>query len=102
MPIVKLLYLQLIKEILDHLEDMMTLDSLFISTVSTRSRKDGSVVNRISSCSVKTVDTHNSRASEASEQKESSKTSGFFPPSNFYPNHLTHAFIPKSDFEGYR
>jgi hypothetical protein len=61
---------------LDHLEDTMTQDSLFRSTVSTRSRKGGSVVSRIPSPSVKSVDTDTSRASEANEPKEYSKTSG--------------------------
>jgi hypothetical protein len=95
-------YTQLRKEILDHLEESMTQDSLVGSTVSTRSRKGGSVVSRMSSPSVKSVDTSTSRASEANKPKESSKTSGYYSPSNFYTKHLTHAFIPKPDFEGYR
>jgi hypothetical protein len=46
---------QLCKELLDHLEDLMTQDSLVGSTVSTKSKNGGSVVSRISSPSVKSA-----------------------------------------------
>jgi hypothetical protein len=42
-------HVQLRKEIIDHLDDLMTQDSLVGSTVSTRSKKGGSVVSRVSS-----------------------------------------------------
>jgi hypothetical protein len=87
---------------IDHLEDMMTQDYLVGSTVSTRSIKAGSVVSRMSSPSIESVNTNTSRASEVSKPKESSKTPEHYPPLYFYPKHLTHAFMPKLDFEGYR
>jgi hypothetical protein len=64
-------YVLLRKELLDHLEDLMTQDSLVGSTVSTRSRskKGGSVVSRMSSPIVKSAITATSKASEISKQK---------------------------------
>jgi hypothetical protein len=70
-------YLQLRKEILYCLEDMMTPDFLVRSTISTTSRKGGSIVSRMSSPRVKSVDTNTYRASESRKTKESSKTSGY-------------------------
>jgi hypothetical protein len=95
-------YVQLCKELLDHLEDLMTQDSLVGSTVSTRSRKQGSVVSRMSPASVKSVITQTSKASEINKPKETTKTSEYYSPLDFYPTNLNHAFIPKPDFEGYR
>jgi hypothetical protein len=62
-------YSQLRKEILEHMEDMMTQDSLSGSKVSTRSRKSGSVVSRMPSPSVKSVDTNTSRHQKPENQK---------------------------------
>ena len=62
--------LQLRRDFLNHLEDLMTQDSLVGSTVSTRSKKGGSVVSRMSSPSVKSVNTKTSKASESSKPKE--------------------------------
>jgi hypothetical protein len=97
-------YVQLRKELLDHLKDLMTQDSLVGSTVSTRSRskKEGSVVSRMSSPSVKSAITEASKASEVSKPKDIAKTSEYYSPLDFYPTNLNHAFIPKPDFEGYR
>jgi hypothetical protein len=66
-------YLQLRMQLLDHLEDLMTQDSLMGSTVSTRSKKRVSVISRMSSPSVKSVNTETSKASESSKSKETSK-----------------------------
>jgi len=83
-------YLPLRKELLDYLEDLMTQDSLIGSTVSTRSKKMGSNVSRMSSPSVKSTDTKSSHASSISK------------PTDFYPKHLNHAFMPTPDFDGDR
>jgi hypothetical protein len=56
----------------------------------------------MSSPSVKSVITETSKASEASKPKETAKTSEYYSPLDFYPKILNHAFMPKSDFEGYR
>jgi hypothetical protein len=95
-------YLQLRKELLDHLEDLMTQDSLVGSTVSTRSKKCGSVVSRMSSPSVKSTTTKTSKPSKSSKPKETSKIPEYYSPLDFYPNNLNHAFMPKPDFVGYR
>jgi hypothetical protein len=60
-------YVQLLEDLLDHLEDLMTQDSLVGSTVSNRSKKKGSVVSRISSPSVKSAITETSKVSEVSK-----------------------------------
>jgi hypothetical protein len=95
-------YVQLRKELLNHLEDLMTQDSLVGSTASTRSKKGGSVVSRMSSSSVKSVNTKTSKASEASKPKETSKMPENYSLLEFYPTNQNHAFMPKPDFEGYR
>jgi hypothetical protein len=94
-------YLQLRKELLDNLEDLMTKESLVGSTVITRSKKSGSVISRISSRSVKSVRTKTSKASESSKPKETLKMPEYYSPLDFYPTNLNHAFMPRSDFEGY-
>jgi hypothetical protein len=72
--IVKHLYmkcnLQLHKELLDHLEDLMTQDSLVGSTVSTRSKRGGSVVSRMSSPSVKSSNTKTSKHQKLVKKRE--------------------------------
>ena len=83
-------YLPLRKELLDYLEDLMTQDSLIGSTVSTRSKKMGSNVSRMSSPSVKSTGTKSSHASSISK------------PTDFYPKHLNQAFMPTPDFDGDR
>jgi hypothetical protein len=95
-------YLQLHKKLLDHLEDLMTQDSLVGSTVSTRSKKSESVISRMSSSSVKSTNTNTSKVSESSKLKETSKMPEYYSPLDFYPTNLNHAFMPKPDFEGYR
>jgi hypothetical protein len=97
-------YVQLRKDLLDYLEDLMTQDSLVGSTVSTRyrSKKGGSVVSRMSSPSVKSAITEASKASEVSKPKEIAKTSEYYSPLDFYPTNLNHTFMPKPNFEGYR
>jgi hypothetical protein len=61
----------------------MTQDSLIGSTVCTKSKKNGSDVSKVSTHSIKSVDTKASIALE------------------FYP-HLNHTFMPTPGFEGYR
>jgi hypothetical protein len=97
-------YVQLRKELLDHLEDLMTQDSLVGSTLSTRSRskKGGSIVSRLSSPSVKSAISEASKASEGSKPKDTAKMPEYYSPLDFYPTTLNHAFMPKPDFEGYR
>jgi hypothetical protein len=95
-------YVQLRKELLDHLEDLMTQASLVGSTVCTRSKKGGSVVSRMSSPSVKSVNTKASKVSEASNPKETVRTSEYYSQLDFYPTNLRHTLMPKPDFEGYR
>jgi hypothetical protein len=56
----------------------------------------------ISSPSVKSVITEPSKVSEVSKPKKTAKTSENNSPKHFYPTNLNHAFMPKSDFEGYR
>jgi hypothetical protein len=77
-------YVQLRKELLDYLEDLMTQDSLIWSTVTTRSKKNGSNVSKMSTPNVKSMDTKSSN------------------PLDFYSKHLNHAFMPTPDFEGCR
>jgi hypothetical protein len=89
-------HVQLRNEILDHLEDLMTQDSLVGSTVSNRSKKGGSVVSRMPSPSVKSVITEASKVSEVSEPKETAKTSKYYSPLDFYPTNLNQAFMPKA------
>jgi hypothetical protein len=88
-------YVQLRKELLDHLEDLMTQDSLLRSTGSTRyrSKKGGSVVSRMSSPSVKSAITKDSKASEVRNSKDNAKTSEYYSPLDFYPTNLNHAFM---------
>jgi hypothetical protein len=71
----------------------MTQDSLVGSTVSTRSKKGGSVVSWMSSLSVKSVITEASKVSEVSKPKETAKTPEYNPPPDFYPTNLNHAFM---------
>ena len=76
--------------------------SLVGYTVSTRSKKGGSIVSRMSSTSVKSTNTKTSKVSEASKPRETSKMSEYYSRLDFYPTNLNHAFMPKPDFEGYR
>jgi hypothetical protein len=95
-------YVPLRNELLDHLEDLMTQDSLVGSTVNTRSKKCGSFVSRMSSPSVKSVITEASKVSEVRKPKETARMTEYYSPLDFYPKNLNHAFMPKPDFEGYR
>jgi hypothetical protein len=73
-----------------HIEDSMSHDSLFGSTISTRSKKNVYCTNKISSPSVLS---HENKASKVSEKDN---------PHDFYRKNFNHAFLPKPDFEGYR
>jgi hypothetical protein len=68
----------------------MSHDSLIGSTINTRFKKSVSCATRISSPSVLS---HDSKASKVSEKDN---------PHDFYPKNFNHAFLPESDFEGYR
>jgi hypothetical protein len=70
-------YVQLCKELLDYLKDFMTQESLVGSTVSTRSKKGGSFVSRMSSPDVKSVITDTSKASEIGKPKVTARTSKY-------------------------
>jgi hypothetical protein len=83
-------YWQIRKDFLNYLEDFTTQDSLIGSTISTRSKTHESSVSKASSISV------------LSDNTEISKTSAKSIAHDFYTKHLNHAFMPKSDFEGYR
>jgi hypothetical protein len=83
-------YWKVRKIFLDYIEDSMSHDSLIGSTISTRSKKNVSCANKISSPSVLS---HHSMASKVSEKDN---------PHDFYPKNFNHAFLPKPDFEGYR
>ena len=72
------------------LEDFETQDSLIGSTISTSSKKTVSCASKIFSPSVVSEDIKVSKASEKSNARY------------FYPKNLNHAFVPKSDFDGYR
>jgi hypothetical protein len=61
---------------LDYLEDWMTQDSLIGSAVGTKSKKNGSNVSKMSTPSIKSMDSKSSH------------------PFDFYPKHLIHAFTP--------
>jgi hypothetical protein len=68
----------------------MSQDTLIGSTITTRSRKSVSCDSKTSSTSVRSHDTKTSKVSEEDN------------PHDFYPKNFNHAFLPKSDFEGYR
>jgi hypothetical protein len=93
-------YLQIRKELLDHLKDFMIQDSLVGPIVNTRSKKGASVVSRMPSPSVKSVNTKTSKSSEASKPKETSKMPEYYLSMDFFPINQNHAFMPKPDFEG--
>jgi hypothetical protein len=80
----------------------MTQDSLVGSTVSTRSKKGGTVVSRMSSPSVKSIITETSKVSEVSKPRKTAKSSEHCSPQDFYPTNLNQAFMLKPDFERYR
>jgi hypothetical protein len=83
-------YWKVRKGFLDYIEDSMSHGSLIGSTISTRSKKNISCANNISSPSVLS---HDTKASKVSEKDN---------PHDFYPKNFSHAFLLKSDFEGYR
>jgi hypothetical protein len=68
----------------------MSHDSLIGSKISTISKKSVSCASKISSPSVLSQDTKTSKISEKDN------------PHDFYPKNFNHAYLPKSDFEGYR
>jgi hypothetical protein len=83
-------YWEVRKDFLHHIEDSMSHDSLIGSTISTRSRESVPCASKISSASVLS---HDTKASKVSEKDN---------PHNFYPKNLSHAFLPKPDFGGYK
>jgi hypothetical protein len=83
-------YWKVRKDFLDHKEDSTSHDSLIGSTISTRSKKSVSCASKISSPSALSHDTKASKVSEKANLHD------------FYPKNFNHAFLPKSDFEGYR
>jgi hypothetical protein len=83
-------YWKVRKDFLDYIEDSMSHDSLIGSTVSNRSEKNVSFASNISSPSVLS---HNTKTSKVSEKDN---------PHDFYPKNCNHAFLPETDFEGYR
>jgi hypothetical protein len=83
-------YWKVRKDFLDCIEDSMSHDSLIGSTISTRYKKSGSCASKISSPSVLSNDTKTSKVSEKDN------------PHDFYPKNLNHAYLPKTDFDGYR
>jgi hypothetical protein len=83
-------YWQIRKAFLNYLEDFTTQDSSIGSTICTTSKKHQSSLSKVSLPSV------------LSDNTEISKTSAKSNAHDFYPKHLNHAFMPKSDFEGYR
>jgi hypothetical protein len=85
-----ILYWKLRKDFSDYIEDSMSQDTLFGSTISTGSRKSVSCASKISSTSVLS---HDTKASKVSEKAK---------PHDFYPENFNHAFLPKPEFEEYR
>jgi hypothetical protein len=83
-------YWKVCEYFLDYIEDSMSHESLIGSTISTRSRKSVSCASKISSRSVLSHDTKTSQVSEKDT------------PHYFYPKNFNHAFLPKSDVDGYR
>jgi hypothetical protein len=83
-------YWQMRKDFLNYFEDFSTQDSLIGSTISTRCKKHGSTVTKVSSPSV------------LSDNTEISKTSTKSNAHDFYPKNWNHVLMPKPDFEGYR
>ena len=61
---------QLRKNFLDYLEDSMSQDSLFGSTISTRYQKNISCANKISSPSILSQDTKAPKVSEGSNKRD--------------------------------
>jgi hypothetical protein len=87
-------YWKVRKDFLDYIDNSMSHDSLIVSTISTRSKKNVSCASKISSPSVLSHDTKTSKVSEKSNSLDK--------PHDFYPKNFNHAFLPKLDFEGYR
>jgi hypothetical protein len=83
-------YWQLRKNFLDYFKDSISQVSLIEPTISTRSKNKIACASKIFSPSVMSQDTKISKVSETSYKYD------------FYPKNLNHAFLPKSDFEGYR
>jgi hypothetical protein len=83
-------YWKVRKDLTDYIEDSMSYDSLFRSTISTRSKKNLSCASKISSPSVLS---HDTKASKVSKKHN---------PHYFNPKNFNHEFLPKHDFEGYR
>jgi hypothetical protein len=83
-------YSKVSKDFLDYIEDTMSHDSLIGSTISTRSKKSVSCASKISCPSVLSHDTKTSNVSEKAN------------PHDFYSKNFNHAFLPNTDFEGYR
>jgi hypothetical protein len=81
-------YWKVRKDFLSHIEDSMSYYSL-IGTISTRSKKNVSCTNNISSPSVLSHDTKISKVSEKDN------------PYDFYPENFNHEFLLKPDFERY-
>jgi hypothetical protein len=77
------------KNFLDYIEDSISHESLIGSTISNRSKKSVPCANKISSPIVLSHDTKTSKVSEKDN------------PHDFYPKNFNHAFLSKSDFEGY-
>jgi hypothetical protein len=80
-------YWLLRKNFLEYLEDSMSQDSLIGSTISTRSQKNISCANKISSPSVLSQDTKTPKVSEGSNKHDN------------YPKNFYHALLPKQNFE---
>jgi hypothetical protein len=83
-------YWKVCNDFLDYIEDSMSQDSLIGSTISTISKKIVSCASNISSPSVLS---HHIKTSKVSEKDN---------PHDFYPKNFNHAFLPKTDFEGYK
>jgi hypothetical protein len=77
-------------DFLDYIEDSMSHDSLIGSTINTTSRKSVSCASKLSSPSFLSHDTKTSIVSEKAN------------PHDYYPMIFNHAFLPKTNFEGYR
>jgi hypothetical protein len=83
-------YWKVRKDFSVYIEDSIIHDSLIVSTISTRSKKSGSCVSKISTQSNLSYDT---KAPKISEKEN---------PHNIYLKNFNLAFLPKPDFEGHR
>jgi hypothetical protein len=83
-------YWKVRKDFLDYIEDSMSHDSLIVSTISNRSKKNVSCASKISSPSVLS---HDTKASKVSEKAN---------PHDFYHKNFNHTSLPKPDFVRYR